>query len=298
MLVAGLAGCGPALPKHGPERALYLDLRKSVELRESDDWVADRLEVDDALTGVMRSICQVPESAREDLLDWVELQALREGGPAEEAFARTGERDAQVRELLRLERIHALLAAGDRIAAEDCPFWLQPDEEFAGVQGDARRFVILGETVGGGTVLLSEGETQLGGGGGARVMPGFGITDRLTLAAGIELGASGVLAENESGAREFRVVFSTAIPVLLRIHQFARVIDLEVAATTRWVDGESRLPPGIRFGIGYGLSTMRLAGLMPYGLAWVGYEVRPKADDEPREHVIWVGTRVGFDWDP
>ena len=74
------------------------------------------------------------------------------------------------------------------------------------------------------------------------------------------------------------------------------VFDVEVDVTSRVREG-SLQTPGIRFALGYGLSTPRQAGLMPYVLAWVGYEVVPQRNG-PTAHILWLGSKIGFDWDP
>jgi hypothetical protein len=37
---------------------------------------------------------------------------------------------------------------------------------------------------------------------------------------------------------------------------------------------------------------------MPYLLAWVGYEVVPGRGADPTSHILWLGSKVGFNWDP
>lgn len=288
------SGCG-SVPQAIDERGLYLDLRKTVELREQDDWVADRLEIQEAAPGVMRSVCQVDAGSREHLDAWLEARIREEDGPAAEAFRRDGDIDS---ELLRLERVRALLAHTHQLAESDCPFWLSPDLEFAGVQGDESRFVLLGESMGAGALVVRGSDASLGGIATGRLFGGYGIANRLTLAIGGELGGAGALPEDETGTRSLEAAFTAGIPVLLRISNASRIVDFELAATTRWSTRSVRWPPGARASIGYGISTMRVGGFMPYALLWLGYQINPPRDTSRTEHVVMLGTRFGFNWDP
>ena len=298
LALAAAAGCSP-LPEQRAVRGLYQDLRKTVQFRESNDWVVDELEVEDAAETVMHSVCKTDRETREDLRMWLEQQIEAEGGPSRAQYEAEGEMNGQIREARRLERVRALL---DRVedAASECPYWVERDERYAGLEGDEGRFVVFLESRGGGAMLLSktdegEHEVRIGGGGGGRLMPGFGISRRLTLAIGFEVGVDGRLPENAGGSRSFEAVFATAVPLLLRITDMNRVVALEISLTSRYEDDTRH---GFRVGIGYGLTTPRVAGLMPYGVAWIGYQQMPSAYGLPTEHTIWLGTRVGFDWAP
>lgn len=286
-----------ALPEARPERGLYVDLRKAVELRENDDWVVDRLEIEAAAPSVVRGVCQVSPDARERLLLWLDERIAAEGGPSEAAFAREGSLRA-IRELLRLERVRALLVHTDDIARTECPFWLEVDPSFAGVQHDEGRFVVLAESMGGARAVISGGDAELGGGGHGRILPAYGFGPRVTLGVGLEMGAVGVLPEVDGGGRSFAGVFSLGVPAIVRFHRGARVVDLVASVTTRVFDGELLTPPGARFELGYGITTLRVGRVMPYALVWIGYEHQPSHDRLATEHSIWLGTRVGLDWDP
>jgi hypothetical protein len=76
------------------------------------------------------------------------------------------------------------------------------------------------------------------------------------------------------------------------------VFDLEVAPAVRIDPGEDILPIGARAAFGVGLTTMRNASFMPYGVLWLGYEVHPASGSDPADHSLRVGTRVGVDVDP
>jgi hypothetical protein len=296
-LLCALAGCA-TLPEGAVERALYADLRKAVELSEDTGWVVDRIQAEENLEAVMRSVCQVDAAARANLDAWLGSQLQLHGGSAEAQYL-AHDRDLDAAEgALTLERTRTLLRAGIEHAASDCPFWLPPDPDFAGVEGDADRIVILLESIGFGAVIIQGSETALGGGGGGRVLLGHGLGARVTLAAGAEIGGRGAFIGNREGTRRIETTFVAAMPLLLRLTSFSRVMDFELAPVMRIDVGQSVFPLGVRANIGYGIPTMRSAALMPYGVLWLGYEGRPPANGEAAEHSIRIGTRVGVDWDP
>jgi hypothetical protein len=294
-------GCA-VLPERGPERALYVDVRKAVALRESSEWVVDRMEIEAIAPSVMRSACQVSARDREGLLRWVDAQIERAGGPAEAQFRAARERGQEPRgsyaEALHLGRVRAVLRYAEA-HAEECPFWLEARTDFAGVQGDAQRFVLLAESAGAGGAIVSGRDVALAGGGRGRLLAGFGVASRLTLAVGAELGGIGTFRRDPgSGERVITGVFTAALPVMVRVLEFSRIIDLELAATARWSTDAVRLPPGVRAMVGYGFSTMRVGAFMPTAVLYLSYEYLPPATAEAAEHVIQLGTKVGLDWDP
>ena len=294
LLLVMLSSC-VSLPSERPARGLYRDLRQAVEFREGNSWIVDRLEIEQAAPGVMRSICSTPHESSRRLQTWLTAEIDRSGGPSESQFQASGEVDSVIRETRRLERVRALLDAAEENRA-DCPYWLEAEARFAGVQGDEGRFAVWLESGGGGSLNIGHGGTQLGGGGTARIMPAIGLGKRLTLAVGFGVGASGVVPESEDGTREFRGVISTLVPLVLRVADISRVYDLELSMSSRYIGSD--IYHGARVGLGVGLSAPRVAGLMPYALIWTGYEFTPPQYGSPEQHTLWLGSRVGFDWTP
>jgi hypothetical protein len=244
----------------------------------------------------MRSACQVDAPARERLLAWLDAEIAAAGGPAEDAHRR--DHDADISDALSLERVRAVVQYADEHAAE-CPFWLEPDASFAGVQTDAYRLVLLAESVGGGGFIISGGKARLGGGGGGRLTLALGLDQQVALGLGFELGGIGSFGNADStGAAALVAGFTAAVPFLVRITNVSRILDLEVAATARWSADQLRLPPGFRIGIGYGLTTVRVGPFMPTGLLYLSYEYLPPGDGLGAEHLIMLGTKVGLDFDP
>lgn len=295
-------GCA-TLPESRGSRGLYVDLRKAVQFHESSgDWVVDRVEVDGMREEVMSSTCRTSRETREDLRMWLDSRIEDEAGagasghsqPSALVYAEEGGMSSRVREVQKLERVRMLLDAADDLASE-CPYWTEPDERFAGIESDEGRVVLLAESVGGGALRLAGSEVSFGGGGGARLMLGLGIR-QLTLGLGFGLTAAATFVETEDGARSFEAVFSSEVPLLVRLTNIGRVFDFVVSYRTLFLDSGTR--HGAHFEIGYGLTTPRVATLMPYGLLWIGYEIFPSSGSLPMEHAFFLGTRVGFDWDP
>lgn len=298
LLASLFAGCS-ALPPPGPRRALYVDLRKAVELSEdTGGWVADRVELESQASPALRSLCRVEPVERARLSRWLDGQLALEGGSARELYERSGGDLDAAEDALSYERVRALLRYAERHAEEDCPFYLHPEPDFEGVEGDADRFVLWLESVGGGAVVLEDGEAAVGGGGGGRVLVAHGIGSRLTLAVGGELSGNGAFVENNNGARTIETTFMAAAPIILRVTDIARVYDFELSPVMRLATDQDELPPGVRVASGLGLVGSRGSTFMPYVLLWIGYELHPAHGSDPVDHSFHVGTRVGVDLDP
>jgi hypothetical protein len=258
------------------------------------DWVSDAHELTQAVPSVLRSVCQTPEADRLAVIRFVEDEIAHTGGAASARFTRNGGDLGDVRDTLTLERTRDLVRAA--IARDDeCPFGLAPDEAFAGVHGDARRVVIFAESSGGFGLVIRRGDVALGGGGGGRVLVGWGVDDRLTLAIGPELGGAASFPTNEEGTTDLAAQVTGAVPIVARLADSLRVYELEVAMTARFRDGTVS-PPGVRASFGFGLSALRTRAFMPLGILWIGWEAQPI--DGVVQHSVRIGTHVGLDWDP
>ncbi len=291
-----LVGCS-TLPQPGPERALYNDLRAMVETKQRIDWIVDRAEIEDSASRIMASACQVPEPHRRALRAWLGGRIALEGGSAE-AVWKAKDRDLRAaREILTLERVRGMLDYADQ-RTKECPFWLPRRPDFEGVQADAGRFVLMAESMGSLQVVLTR-DTNLGGNGNGRLLPGYGVTDRLTIAGGMELGLASTFPQDDDGRRAVAAVVVGGVPVLARIADGTWRYDTEVAATFRAPEDSLDDPRyGLRISQAAGIAALRIAGAMPYVMAWAGYEWLPSAGGRDSFSVIRVGTRVGVNWDP
>lgn len=292
-----LSAC-TTLPSQGPARGLYVDLRKAVDLSaNTGGWVVDRVEIESQAGQALRSVCRVNAVERARLRAWLNAQIMLAGGSARATYERTGDL-SDASEALTLERVRALLDYSELHADEDCPFWLAPEADFPGVEGDADRLVLWLESMGGGSVVLERSKAAIGGGGGGRILGGYGIGSRLTLAVGTEVGGHGSFVDNGDGARTIETTFTAALPVVLRITDIARIYDFEVAPVMRLDTNTGEFPPGVRVQTSLGFTTARGSVFMPYVALYVGYEVHPAHGADPMDHAFHLGTRVGVDADP
>lgn len=290
------SGCA-SLPADRAERNLFLDLRKSVELSEGTEWIVDSVQLESNLEDALHSVCQVMPERRANLAAWIGGQIMAAGGTAESQFAATGDLDGG-EDALRLERVRALLLYADARAASDCPFWLQPREDFDGVQGGDGRAIIMLESMGSGRIVLGNGDVGLGGGGGGRILAGYRFDRSYALLSGIELGGGGSFVEKPSGGQTIETVFNGGVPILLRMTSSSRIFDLEIAAVSSVLSGNDSSRSGVRLSMAGGIGTMRQGSFMPYLLMWLGYEHTPGSGSDHTVHTILLGSRVGLDWLP
>lgn len=290
-----LCGCA-TLPDHPVERALYSDLDTLVSTRQRIGWVADRLEVESLASAAMRSACSVAPARRRALRAWLDGRVAAEGGSAEAVWRAAGEDLRAARRVMTLERVRALLDYTDERAEADCPFWLPPDTGFSGVHAATGRFVLMAESMGSAQLVLSADDFNFGGHGLLRVLPAVGLGDRFTVAAGFEGGGSSTFPR-DGGTRSLAAAWVGGMPVLLRVVDGTWRYDTDLAATFRAPDadfGAARW--GGRVSQGIGVAALRIAGVQPYIMAWVGYELLPGGGGDL--HVVRAGSRVGVDWDP
>jgi len=286
-------------PEAQPERALYLDLQKTIDSRSRFQWVADAVEIDAAARDTLRSLCHVDPAARARLRAWVMAEIAAQGGAAAPRY-QNGEDLDDLQTVVLLERIGAILDTMEPRLAAQCGFWARPEPDFAGVQTDARRFVLLLETNGGGQVYLGRSPITFGGAGAGRLLLGYGLDDRFTLAGGMELGGSTTFPKDQNtGTRSVRAGFLAAAPVLLRYARSTFLWDNDMAVTARASEDDIvGWQYGFRLMQGFGTSELRIGNLMGYVLATVGYEYVTANVSYETAHILRIGTRLGFDWDP
>ncbi len=291
LILAIVAGCS-AMPEERAERALYDDLRRLVETEQRTTWMIDRYEIEQLMAPALVSVCQVEPARRTALKAWLQDRIAQDGGPARARYE--ADPDADLDEVLALERVALLLDSATAVTAKDCPFWLEPDPEFSGLQGSRRRLVILGESQGGLAGYLRDEKFTIGGAGSGRLLLGYGFED-VTLALGAEVGGNGEFNVESS---EITAGIAAAVPILLRFHDHTWSYDVELAGLSHWRDGALTWPPGFRLGGRVSVSGVRIGSFLPYLGGWIGYEFLPAHGDVPVVHTIKIGTIVGFDWDP
>ena len=296
MLLAATA-CTPTLPtSHPVERALVRDVARVAEGQAQIRWLIDEIEVRDALPDVLDSACRVTPEQRESALRWLDEAVEAAGGDPAVAWEANGHDLDALEPLLLLVRARQLLTEANAWARDGkCPFWLKPEPDFSGLQGYADAFLVAVETGGRFYVQWEDGEPGFGGGGGARVLLGRGLSDRLTLMTGIEIGGAGRFTDVQFGERVEipAVLLVGAIPVQARLHGLSDHLDLEVAPLSyiNQLRGESQL--GLRLGVGYGISQLALRGLIPGATFAIGYDWIPASGDLPAVHQLGGGLRAG-----
>jgi hypothetical protein len=287
------------LPETSAQRGLYVDLRKAVELKQkAGGWVVDRVEVEAHAGTALRAYCQADVPTRAALVGFLDEEIERAGGPARSIYERTqGDLDA-AKESLTLERVRLLLDYARDHAETDCPFWMEGSPSFAGVEGDAERFVLWFESMGAGSLVIEGDQAALGGGGGGRALVAHGVGPRVTLAAGAEIGGAGAFVKNDRGGRTVDTTFTAALPMVVRITDVSRIYDFELSPLVHFDPNQDVFPPGFRVALGAGLTAQRGSSFMPYVVIWAGYELYPVREGSPTQHSIRLGTRVGVDFDP
>ncbi len=298
LCAAVAAACGTVQPADQQQAALYDDSRRIVQAEDTTQWIVDRIHIESLAPAVMQSSCQVGEQTRQGLIEWLDARVVALGGPAEKAWRERGRDKGEIADLLELERVRGLVAYAHQQAKTDCPFWLEQDPSFGGLQGNAARLTLLLESRGQGNIAISDGDVGLGGGGGGRLLFGYGAELDLTIFSGIELGAAASFAENDAGKRELTASFAGAVPVVARFHDGASIFDIEVALAGRYNDPKDALDLGVRFALAYGLGTPRYGAFKPVGVLWIGYDYFPAQNGLEATHIIGLGTRVGINIDP
>lgn len=293
-----MSGCGPR-PKKSAEAALYRDLDKVVLSRTRTQWLTDEYELSQAEPYALRSVCQADEPTRAGLDAWLTLEIGRQGGPAKAQWARNGHDLEAVAQALHLERVQALLKRA-RSRADQCPFWISPQPNFAGVEAPGGgRFAMLLETQGGLTFTRSDKTVAVGGGGGLRAMPAYALDEGWMVATGVEIGGGTLLPKDEDGeGRRLRARWEFTVPVLMRYQSGVFYWDTEAALINRAPENDPEaFRTGGRVATGVGFSSLRIGELMPYAGFWVGYEyLEASAEEQLSPHALRLGTKVGVDW--
>jgi hypothetical protein len=290
--LGALTGCA-SLPADPAQSALFQDVRQVVVMKERTSWVVDRVELDDIAPELLTSVCQATPEARAGLRAWVAGEAAAIGRP-DEIFAETGEVDDDA---LTMSRVELALAYADRHAGQDCPFYLEQDEAFPGVQIDRDRFLLFLESNPNAAVLIEGDKTSLAGGGAGRLLLGYGFTDHFTVALGGEFGGRGLISTG-GGEQKVGAIFTQAIPLVFRFRDLSQIYDVEISATSFTTPENPRIHPGVRVVLGTGVATLRVRGFLPLAMGQIGYEFYPAGDGQPTTHLIRVGTAFSLDIDP
>jgi len=276
--------------------ALVDDAARLVASEEADGWFSDAEALRNVEGPMLESICRATPDARTEASAELGHEAA-EAGDARALFRAAGKLDGKVKHALTFERRRLVFEHALARAASDCPFWVQPEAGFRGLQSDRERFTLSFETEGNVQIRETEGQWTYGGGGCGRILPGFGFDGRHSLLAGVEFGGSALIRPHSS-ASEFVITYLPAVPIVFRTRTLLWQYDLETAPIALFQADDTRLSFGWRVGAGLGLVGLRKRNFLPWAGLAASYEYYARSGGREPAHFILGSVRVGLPWDP
>lgn len=286
----------PSMAGRDPEgaRNLLIDLERIVTSTEGGGWFLDSEAERAVHPPLMESVCRASPEARLEALRLIRDLGRMLGDPRT-VFA------VEQRETTRFQRarsvdrqLRALERAEQRATAE-CPFWVSAQDEFQSRQTDSRGISLVVETGGNLQLRYTAGQWTFGGGGLGRVLSNFGLTDHLSLLAGVEFGGGAMLRPG-APETEFVVNYFPAIPLLLRFRDVNVRYDLEVGPVALFQADNTRLSYGGRVGTSVSILALRTRNLLPWAGVAATYEYYFQGGGRPAAHFVRGGLRVGILW--
>jgi len=294
--VVALAPTARAEPLDDAAAGLIADIERIVAAEESDAWFVDADAYRAMYPTLLESVCRTPPASRSRALAVLEHRA-QQAGDARTIYERAGRRTGDVDRALFAERHRRALELALQSADRDCPFWVEPAPDFQGRQTDRNRFTLSLETGGMAQLRQTAGTWTLGGGGLARVLPGYGFGGRFSILAGIEFGGGAMIRPN-TDPTEFVINYFPALPVVVRFHHVAWHYDVEVAPVALFQADDGDFSYGGRLAFAAGVFALRTRGVLPWAGAALAYEHYVESGGRPAAHFIRGGLRVGLVWDP
>lgn len=276
--------------------SLGADLERIVDAQESAGWFVDADAVNDARTALLESVCRVPVAARAEALAALEAEHRAAGDARSLYEAEHHELTELVERALFVERKLVALRTAMTWAARDCPFWVEPDAEFGGRQGDRDRFTLSFESGGNAQVRRTGGALTIGAGGVGRLLGGYGFGGSVSLYLGLEFGG-GAMLKPRVQPTEFVVNYFPAVPLVLRFHDVAWHYDLEAAPVALFQADNGSVSYGARLGFGIGVATLRTRGVIGWAGAVGMVEHYFERNARPAADFLRGGVRVGVTWD-
>lgn len=278
------------------QAGLRADLDRIVRV-ESGSWIVDEPKVAELESTVMESVCRATTDARTGLLAELRRE-MQEHGAARELFKRDGSMSTDVQDALRLERMALLLGRALERADRDCPFWLKVEPGFVGRQTPRKKWTLGVESGGLVQIRHTPSRWTYGGGGTLRVLPAYGVSDRVSLLGGLEFGGGAMLRLGAEDQRGFVINYFPALPVVVRLHAGTWQYDIEAAAVSLFQADNTRFSYGVRAGFGVGIVALRARSVIPWaGLAIATEHYFPGGGREATQF-LRGGLRVGIHWDP
>lgn len=297
LLLLALVACSQTpRPREPSSAALFRDLERIVSVNAATGWGIDRIEIENILKGTLESVCRTEPEARKQLRSWIDGELTRLGGPVEVAYRERGKKLKKVEDLLLMTRISKTLARAEEVANE-CPFWMEPQEPFRGRQISDGRFLL---TFGGGGkgIVVQQGDRQdVSAGGAGRLLFGRTLLGGNAIYAGLEVGASAAFPKDAMGERSSLVIGADIVaPLVYRYTLTNAYFEMEAGwlghtTETDWGDFDH----GVHVGFAFGARALRARFLFPGAALGISYERLFLDGDDIRS--IKVGARVAFDLD-
>jgi hypothetical protein len=277
-------------------QGLLADVDRLVAGEESEGWFGDDDSFRNIAPAMLESTCRATPDARAEALTTLQQKSAAAGDPRA-LFAVTHRLTDAVELALNLERQRRALELALARVDSQCPFFVQPKLGFKGLQSDRQRFTLSLETAGNVQLRQTEQHWDFGGGGFGRLLPGYGLSDRFTLLAGVEFGG-GAMVRPHTGDSQFIINYFPALPVVLRTHHRTWHYDLELAPVALFQADNTHLSYGVRAGGGVGFSATRRHNFLPWAGIAVSYEHYFAGGGRSPAEFIRSDLRVGFMWDP
>jgi hypothetical protein len=305
-----VAACAPALPPHPVQRALVRDVTRVVDVRTRvGGWLIDESEIIGALPDALRSVCQVRPEVRQSSLAWLDREIEVAGGDVAARWRDRGRDLEEVEDLLRLTRTRLVLRrAGEWADQGRCPFWLEPSDDFAGVNTQGSRFLVTLEGGGRFTPEFALGHVKYGGGGSGRLLVGYGFAEDWSLSLGIEAGGSARFTNLQLGQQSDLPSLAGlgVLPVVLRWHfGLSTFGELEAGPMGYFDEGSAdpitgsvvaQFDRGLHFGVALGAIYLRLErGILPKFSFSITVDHVPGRDGKATLTQLGIGLRTGID---
>ena len=150
-------------------QGLLADIERLVAAEQSLGWVVDRVQLEDMYPSLLESICPTLPSSREIARAALQRESQALGDPFALYQANGRQLDDRVEAALAAKRRLLALEYGLEGAQRECPFWLEVDPEFEGLQTDRNRFTLNVESSGVAILRQTAGDWTLGAGGFGRM---------------------------------------------------------------------------------------------------------------------------------
>lgn len=276
-------------------RSLLSDVARIVAAQEVEDWFSDREALRSIEPHALASVCRASPEARA----WA-LAGLRkrqaELGDARALYDQDGQVSDRVEAALTAQRELLLLEAVLGRVAE-CPFWVRPVPGFAGLQSDRKRLTISIESGGNVQFRRTLSHWTFGGGGGGRLLFGYGFDGKTSLLFGPEFGGGAMLRPG-TNASQFVINYFPAAPLVLRNRHLTFHYDVEVAPVAVFQADNTRVSFGGRVGGAFAFTALRRRNVLPWAGLALAYEYYFEGGGRAPTHFLRGGLRLGLPWDP